>query len=163
MKVKDSLTKAILKGLENAIDGYVKFEDFVYNPHRYIYGYPRPINRSALSQSLKRLRERGMIDFVGTNEILIKLNVKLNEKLDKKMKIGEGEWDKKWRLVIFDIPEKHRKARNLIRFKLKEWGFKRLQDSVWSTKVNCTNEFREYVKDVGISDWVMVVESDNIA
>lgn len=162
MKVKDSLTKAILYSLEKSIDGYIKFEDFIYNPHQYIYGYPRPVSKSKISQALKRLRERGVIDLVGTHEILIKLVVNSSRELDKKMKNAKKEWDGKWRLVIFDIPEKHRKARNLIRFKLKEWGFKKFQDSVWGTKVSCAAEFRKYIQEVGIQDWVMVVESDSI-
>ncbi len=163
MKVKDSLSKAILYSLEKSIDSYIKFEDFIYNPHRYIYGYPRVLNKSKISQALKRLRERGLIDFVGTREILVRLVLKSDYELNEKMRTEEKEWDGRWRLVIFDVPEKHRKARNLIRFKLKEWGFKKFQASVWGTKVNCTIEFRKYIKEVGIQDWVLVVESDNIA
>ena len=162
MNVKNSLTKAILLSLERSIDGYLKFEHFINNPHKYIYGYPRQINKNKISQALKRLTEKGMVDFYGTQEIMIKLVIKADDKLNTLMKKREYEWDGRWRIVIFDIPEKHRKARNLIRFKLKEWGFKKFQNSVWGTRTNCTAEFRKYIREVGISSWVVILESDNI-
>jgi len=40
-------------------------------------------------------------------------------------------WDRKWRLVIFDIPETRRKARLRLRRFLREQGFGYLQQSVW--------------------------------
>ena len=45
----------------------------------------------------------------------------------KKQKI----WDKRWRVVIFDIPERSgRIARNAMRWKMKNMGFFQLQKSV---------------------------------
>lgn len=40
-------------------------------------------------------------------------------------------WDKKWRLVTFDISESNREFRDSIRHSLKELGFKKFQRSVW--------------------------------
>lgn len=48
------------------------------------------------------------------------------------------QWDKKWRVICFDIPEKRRYARHLIQRKLKEVGCYRLQDSVFITPYNCS-------------------------
>ena len=39
--------------------------------------------------------------------------------------------DKKWRMVLFDIPEEKRKHRDLFRNQLKCLGYKRLQRSIW--------------------------------
>lgn len=72
------------------------------------------------------------------------------------------KWDGKWRFVIFDVPEKRRAARDVLRRKLKDWGFIILQKSVWATKRNCTQALRSFIKGAGIEDWVMVIESDNI-
>jgi len=41
-------------------------------------------------------------------------------------------WDGKWRLLIFDVPEKRRGTREKIRTALITLGFVRLQDSVWA-------------------------------
>ena len=46
-------------------------------------------------------------------------------------------WDKKWRVLIFDIPEKKRNLRNQIRKSLVSVGFMRLQDSVWIYPYDC--------------------------
>jgi len=39
--------------------------------------------------------------------------------------------DRKWRIVIFDIPDKKKRARDVLRGKLKELGFYQLQKSVF--------------------------------
>ena len=46
-------------------------------------------------------------------------------------KKGPRLWDKKWRVIIFDIPEKRRSIRDKFRMMLRELGYYRLQDSVW--------------------------------
>ena len=40
-------------------------------------------------------------------------------------------WDHKWRLVVFDIPEKYATLRDKVRTILKRSGFVKLQQSVW--------------------------------
>lgn len=50
------------------------------------------------------------------------------------------KWDNLWRIVIFDIPENRRQARNAIVFKLKELGFILLQKSVFIFPYECRNE-----------------------
>lgn len=46
-------------------------------------------------------------------------------------------WDGKWRVVMFDIREKRRKARSQLRLLLMGAGFMRLQDSVWIYPYPC--------------------------
>jgi len=41
------------------------------------------------------------------------------------------KWDKKWRMVIFDVPEKDREFRDILRNHLRELDFKKLQHSVF--------------------------------
>jgi DNA-binding transcriptional regulator PaaX len=56
------------------------------------------------------------------------------------IKIERENWDKKWRIVIFDIPEKIKRARDALRDKLKEIGFYELQKSVFVFPYECKNE-----------------------
>lgn len=58
----------------------------------------------------------------------------------REMKITEKEWDGKWRVVIFDIPEKLKSGRNALREKLKNLGFCELQKSVFVFPYECRNE-----------------------
>src|SRR3989344_842037 len=46
-------------------------------------------------------------------------------------------WDKRWRLVIFDIPEKRRKIRDSLRATMQGAGFLQLQHSVWVHPYDC--------------------------
>jgi DNA-binding transcriptional regulator PaaX len=46
-------------------------------------------------------------------------------------------WDGKWRVLIFDIPEKKKKLRDEIRRTLRSNGFLRVQHSVWAYPYDC--------------------------
>jgi len=50
------------------------------------------------------------------------------------------KWDKKWRVVIFDIPNITNIKRAALRGKLKELGFYKLQQSVWVFPYDCGQE-----------------------
>ena len=41
------------------------------------------------------------------------------------------KWDGKWRMVIFDIPDRFKLAREALREKIGELGLRQLQESVW--------------------------------
>lgn len=49
-------------------------------------------------------------------------------------------WDGKWRIIMFDILESLRITRDLLRIKLKQWKFYRLQESVWIFPYDCEKE-----------------------
>lgn len=163
MRASKGLAKYILLALEKSLEGYVRAEDFIYNPHKYLYGYPRKINKPLILQAIKRLREKGLIEYVDLGKVVFKLTDSGSDQVIRsKLKLENKEvWDKIWRLVIFDIPEDQRLARDLLRFKLKEWGFVKIQRSVWATKKNCTVVMRKFVDELGISKWVLVIESNN--
>lgn len=49
----------------------------------------------------------------------------------------QKKWDGRWRVVLFDIPERRRGIRNRLRLFMQEYGFVRLQDSVWIYPYDC--------------------------
>jgi len=51
----------------------------------------------------------------------------------------QQQWDKKWRVLIFDIQDIHKAKREALRGKLKELGLFQLQKSVWV----CPYEFKK--------------------
>lgn len=161
MSKKQSITNLALLILEKSVDGYCRFEDFAYHSYKYLYGYPE-IKKASLAQALKRLRESGFIEKDQTSgEIIYKLTKAGRDKAIL-MKEEDENWDGKWRIVIFDIPEKRRAARQFLRKKLIEWGFQKWQKSVWACKKNCTQQLEEIIKQVGIEDWVLVIESSHV-
>lgn len=163
MRASKGLGKYVLLALENSIEGYLRAEDFIYNPHKYLYGYPREINKPLILQAIKRLKEKGLVEYVDLGKVVFKLTDSgADEVIRAKLKLDDIKpWDGVWRIVTFDIPEDQRIARDLLRFKLKEWGFIKVQNSVWATKKNCTEVMRKFIKELGISKWVLVIESGN--
>lgn len=160
---KGSLSYWILLALEKSIDGYVRLEDFTYNTHLYAYGdrWEQALSKSQLSQAINRLREKGLVEInQSSDQIILKLSGLGRDALG--LFDLEEEWDGKWRVVIFDIPESNRVVRDLFRRRLKQWGFKRWQQSVWLTKSNITDKLRQIIKNLEIEKWVAVIESDNI-
>lgn len=159
MRKKKIITNLVLLVLEKAVDGYVAFDDLIHNPK--LEG--RYLKKSELALALKRLRENGFIELVDDKQLAFRLTDSGKDRaLWLKMKDTNDPWDGRWRLVIWDIPEKRRIVRDLLRYKLKQLGFQRFQKSVWGCKKNCTKELRNLIRKTGIKDWVMVVESDNI-
>ncbi|MBI2476131.1 MAG: hypothetical protein HYV67_02725 [Candidatus Taylorbacteria bacterium] len=49
-------------------------------------------------------------------------------------------WDKKWRIVFFDIPERCRRKRDVFRFHLRRLGFREIQRSVFAHPYPCGKE-----------------------
>ena len=111
-------------------------------------------NISELKNSKKRkitnafsyLRRRGFIEIrKEKHDIRIALTEE-GEKRAGKYQIDDLEiknpkkWDRKWRVVIFDIPHEERIKRNAFRRKLKELGFYSLQKSVWVHPYQCKEE-----------------------
>lgn len=164
MGKKESIGKLVLLVLEKSVDGYVRFEDFAYHHYRYQYGIPE-LKKSSLAQALKRLREKGFIEKTAekdTNKIILKLTEIGREFLLLSKPEDEIEWDGKWRIVVFDIPESKRLVRDILRSRLKLWGFKPWQKSVWASKKNITSRLRSLIKELSIQEWVLVIESNNI-
>jgi DNA-binding transcriptional regulator PaaX len=56
------------------------------------------------------------------------------------------KWDRKWRLVIFDIAQMKKIYREAFRGKIKELGFYCLQKSVWVYPFDCEAEI-ELLRD----------------
>lgn len=161
---KGSTSWWVLLVLEKAVDGYIRFEDFMFNPGYYYKGdgWEYPLKKSSLSQALKRLREKGLIEQIKLkNDILFKLTQEGKDLLEDKF--DEKSWDGRWRVVIFDIPEEKRIIRNLFRRNLKKWGFKHLQKSVWISKRNVFDKLEAYIKDLGIEKWVVVMEVNRLS
>ena len=70
-------------------------------------------------------------------------------------------WDARWRVVLFDIPERRRGVRDSLRRFMADYGFVRLQDSAWVYPYEC-EEIIALAKAhfrLGASTLYMVVEA----
>lgn len=107
----------------------------------------KEIERRRLYAIVKEFYQNRLIDFKekedGTLEIVLtKAGHKkvLSFKIDE-IKIKKPEkWDGKWRIVVFDIPEKKKAAREALRKKLKDLKFIELQKSIFINPYECEDE-----------------------
>lgn len=93
---------------------------------------------------LARLKYKGEIEFVERDgKKYVQLTALGEKTLDlnrKKLNLIENKpkrWDRRYRMVMFDIPEKRKRIRKLLRFEMQEVGFLRIQDSVWVYPYDC--------------------------
>lgn len=63
-------------------------------------------------------------------------------------------WDRSFRMVIFDIPETKRNARDSLREKMKELGLVKFNDSVWVYPYPCQKEIDFIANYWGIGRYV---------
>lgn len=72
------------------------------------------------------------------------------------------KWDGKWRVVLFDIPEKDRLFRNILRAHLYELDFKKLQHSVFVSPYPFEKEILDLVALYSAEKYVRVITATMI-
>ena len=96
-----------------------------------------------INQGIKRLMKRGLIEIKEDKdykrlEITNKgRQLLLKYELEGLTQNKPKKWDKKYRVVIFDISEHRRKTRDSLRNTLQLFGFVQLQGSVWIYPYEC--------------------------
>ncbi|MDO8471219.1 MAG: CRISPR-associated endonuclease Cas2 [bacterium] len=125
---------------------------------------PNKRQEEIVRTSASKLTKKGLLMYQDSR-------YKLTEAGEKKLRHWELEdykfkrphkWDKKWRVVIFDIPEKKRKARDQIRSVFISAGFYRLQDSVWVYPYDCEDIVGLLKTDIGVGKDLLYMIVDEI-
>ena len=136
MKKNFQITKEILKSVAKNTTATVNhIADLILGPK--YDNYRDRFRKSYLKRRFYEMIDHGLI-FIDkeNNKNYVRLTKKGEQKLER-YEIGElrvdrpKHWDGKWRLVIFDIREKRRSTRDLLRQQLQGLGLMRLQNSVW--------------------------------
>jgi len=105
---------------------------FGFKPHkRQAQTINRTRNRLIEKGYLKR-NARGFLSITEQGKLYLHKQTLLAQQKDTPRK-----WDKKWRLLIFDIPENKKGLRNKVRITLASIGFIKLQNSVWVYPYAC--------------------------
>lgn len=116
--------------------------------------------------ALGRLAAKGFITFEerGDGKRYARITEKgkriLQIESERAVMMKKRKWDKRWRVVIFDVPERRKRIRDRLRRFMDSYGFVRLQDSVWIYPHDCEDlialakaEFR-----IGADVLYMIVE-----
>lgn len=128
----------------------------------------KDIDRRTLMRSIKNLYQSHLIEEKnnkdGTTTFILSKEgkeVAITYNLEK-MIISKTKWDGKWRIVMFDIPERLKKVRDTLRYQLKRLGFLELQHSVFVLPFRCTEELEYIIEFYNIRKYVRLVEANQI-
>lgn len=130
--------------------------------------YSSRSDRYQVKRTLRLLKRDGLVSISeagGKTSVRITKNGRLKileYKVDDIQLKKPRIWDRRWRLVIFDIPVKMNHSRLAFVSKLREMGFVLMQRSVWLTPYPCEDEI-DFLKEVyGLRSFVRMVTAESI-
>lgn len=169
-KPRSEIVKDIFKGLVigGAICLAATSPYFAVNLLR-SFKYSRKYKPKKTYDAFYNLKRQGYINIEKRNhQIYISLTKEGRKKAGKFqidcLKINETKkWDRKWRIVIFDISHLKTLQRNAFRSKLREFGFHLLQKSVWAHPFPCKDEITLLRDFFGLSQKeIRLITAENI-
>lgn len=161
-KTRNEATKQLLIDLLKTASGLTILMSrpagsLYYPPYFYTNG---KFDRTRFRRTVRHARDYGYIDVKEKkNELTITLkeagHVRALRYTVEDIHITEpAVWDKRWRMVIFDIPETMRLARNVFKDKLDEMGFAQIQKSAYVHPYPCHNEI-EFMRSLyGLESYI---------
>lgn len=122
------------------------------------------INFRLLKRAIKRLYEAKLINIIdnpdGTTSATLSEGGQkrvLRFNLDKLKLKRPAKWDGLWRMIIFDIPEKYKRARDAFANKLLNLGFKCIQRSVLVYPYDCQDELDFIIEVFELRPFVRII------
>ncbi|MDO8590813.1 MAG: hypothetical protein Q7R65_02430 [bacterium] len=118
-----------------------------------------------VNSSRKRLVKAGLLRQDKNYRLTLspKGEAKLRQLELKEYKIIKPKrWDKKWRVLVFDIRENHRNIRDQLRHTLITVGFLKIQQSVWIYPYDCEDLITLVKADFGIGKEVLYMIVDSV-
>lgn len=148
------LSKDSLKIIKALFDfGLMAFSDFI----DISYKYKMPWNYRGFFLKLYNLERRGyVVKKEKNNQSFFHLTPKGRLQVLKYLhleKLKIKKWDRRWRVVIFDIPEDRKKLREYLRHYLLSSGFYPLQESVYLTSYPVSAELDRYLKKYNLRNF----------
>lgn len=130
----------------------------------------KDIDRKILRRILREFKHERLVDFRDEKDGCVSIIInELGEKLALRYQPEQiniktpARWDKKWRIVIFDIPERFKKAREALREKLKDLGFIELQKSAWVFPYPCDEEIKFLAEFFEVGQHVRLLTVENMS
>lgn len=126
-------------------------------------------NKEQIRNSINYLRQNKLIEYVADKNGKTIVRITRNGKTKLRaftidlMEIQKPKaWDKKWRLVMFDIPMRFTKGREALRYHLKDLGFYQFQKSAWIYPYPCEDEIIFVADFYGVGKYVEILTVDSI-
>ena len=170
LKQKISPLKSHLNATRVALQELAGFLSWATSGKAYmnIEAYEQLKDRQMKREKLEHLRYLQRSKMIETQKIGKRLRFRLTEKgwtqaLRDKIKTAKVRCKSGKCFVIFDIPEKERSTRNMLRQFLKESRFIRLQHSVWMTDRDVIEPLRELLQRHKLERWIRIVVGHIVA
>ena len=126
-------------------------------------------SKRQIESAVENIKRQNLIEYIAdkNGKTIVKITKKGEARLRafdiELMKIKKPKkWDRKWRLVMFDIPMRFTKGREALRYHLKELGFFQFQKSAWIYPYPCQDEVIFITDFYGIRKYVEVLTVENI-
>jgi hypothetical protein len=113
------------------------------------------IKENSARTILWRLQKKGLVEKNENSYFLTKLGLNFIKNFQEKNL--EKQWDGKWRIITFDIPEKMRGERNWLRSCLIDLEYKLLQKSVFIGKYPLQENFYREIIDKGLRHYIRLI------
>src|SRR3989344_940727 len=164
-KSKDDIQKAIL-GTVKAV-GFLSVALVAPNAVQFLKSFgivPGKRQESVMKRARDRLIEKNLLKYQNGFLALTEngeAHLELLEMKDWQI-YKPKKWDGRWRMLIFDIPEKRRPLREKIRATLIHIGFIKLQDSVWVYPYDCEDLVSLLKADFKVGKDLLYIIADSI-
>lgn len=157
-------------GLAGALDVFEELADplgMMAKGCEALYGWVPPrYRRSNFSRvMLNSLRTGDIKKVIKKGQVYLRLTSQGKENLKRDFPLlafQRKKWDRKWRVVFYDIAEVNKRVRNLLRRRLKDLGLGMLQKSVWITPHDFLKDMREFIEENGLGEKVFVLEGQHL-
>lgn len=126
----------------------------------------RMVNRRTTSryrQGVYNLAHRGILKQTNGTYHLTSAGKKwLDGQLLRHHRYRGTSWDKRWRIVIFDIPSRMERQRHSFRNQLKRLGFKMIQRSIFVIPYPCEREIADICRKLSLFSYVDIILAESI-
>jgi len=126
--------------------------------------YRQAVARQKASELIWKLKQRGYIEAAEKGKKVVYI---LSEKgkikfIKKQIMHAKKLTGEKFLVVVFDMPQRENKARNMFREFLKRNEFIKVQQSVWITHRDLYEILIDFVDELGIKEWVNIFYGQDI-
>ncbi len=150
---------------EKTADSINSYLDLMTNPTVLRYG--TLIDATEINALRNKRRSRAALrnlersNYIKTKRLGQKILISLTNKgqielLSGELKQAKPHPQKVYTVVIFDIPESQRAVRDQIRYLLKQSDFKKLQQSVWVSRLDNYEAVKKFIKQYKAQAWLNV-------
>lgn len=125
---------------------------------------PNKRQKEYIGSSASKMLKKGLLKYNGKFYELTSLGKKILRRWEfSNFKFNKsGKWDGKWRVIIFDIPDEKRRARDHIRYLFRSAGFYLLQESVWVYPYDCEDIITLLKTDFGVGKNLLYLIAEEI-